>query len=190
MSRGMQHSLLPRDFGPSTCSSAVSNGFWQLLGPWQEKLHLRGHWEPPAVDLGLISSAPSRRRAKRWQNFLGWHSSKRASGKGMSQHQAEVEGTRDKLIPHSQMSQLAPDNPIPQAGKQRAHRISLLQSRQASILCRLSPYQEGLASQVSSTGSPAADFTQTRTVTTSGVLPALSSLSQPSSCQGSVGTLA
>lgn len=51
-----------RDLGP--CTSALSKGSWQLLGPWQEKLHLRGHWEPPAVDLGLISSAPSRRDGK------------------------------------------------------------------------------------------------------------------------------
>lgn len=43
---------------------------------------------------------------------------------------AELAGTRDKLT----MAQLAPDNPIPQAGKQRAQRISLLHSRQISDL--------------------------------------------------------
>lgn len=131
VSRGIQCSLLLRDLDLHICCTP-----WILAAPGTLARKASPAWALGASSCRFRADflCTLQENGKGMAKLPGMTQQQKGFRKGNvpapSTALAELAGTRDKLT----MAQLAPDNPIPQAGKQRAQRISLLHSRQVSDL--------------------------------------------------------
>lgn len=131
VSEGMRRSSRCWDPAPAPLLRPVDLG-----GCWEEKHHPLGRGEQLAVDVGC----PSPRPPDEWQRDgqASWDDAELREEVRLSEW-CPGRGDRDKgarRAPHSRTARFAPDAPILPAGRQTAHRISLLQSRRTSILHR------------------------------------------------------